>query len=272
MKKLLFLATVFIASSLFAQEVTNTLSGTFKSKKKDDLYSPLVFDGKGKVLIGEFDEVGNEYFERNDSVVVFVEKTFFIFKKDKNQLKGISDWVDKSTYKSNLKSFDNTAQSDPQLSKRANFLAKHYDLNFKNNSNILFEMDEQSLTKKLKENELGNEKLCNEGFDESCKIVFAYKFSEQSGGIFETLNNAENLKIKPNKELENLAKKVIDLGNPDGYGLFYTYYFFTGDKKKAEENLQKGLDLGSLYCHEISMNIATAEYENSVNEEINKSK
>ena len=91
MKKLLFLTIIFISNSLFAQQITNTLSGTFKTKAKDELYNPFIFDGKGRVTIGEFDEVGYEFTERNDSVVIFVEKTVFIFKKEKNQLKGISD-------------------------------------------------------------------------------------------------------------------------------------------------------------------------------------
>ncbi len=271
MKKIIFLATIFITSTLFAQETsTNTLNSTFKTKAKDELYNPLKFDGQGRVIINDYGEAGYEFFERNDSVVIFVEKTVFIFKKEKNQLKGISDWVDKKVYKSDLKAFDNSLQSNPALAKRANFLAQHYDVNFKNNSTFLFDFDEASLTAKLKENEVANEKLCTEGFDESCKIVFAYKFSAESGGIFETLNNADNIKIKPNKELEKLAQRVIDLGNPDGYGLYYSYYFFTGDKQKAEENLQKGLDLGSPYCNEISLNTALSEFENNVNNELDK--
>lgn len=268
MKNSFLIAAIFISNLLFAQQITNTLSGTFKTKAKDELYNPFTFDGKGRVAIGEFDEVGYEFTERNDSVVIFVEKTVFIFKKEKNQLKGISDWVDKKVYKSDIKSFSNTQQSDAKLAQRAKFLAQHYDLNFKNNATFLFDLDENSLNQKIKQNEIANEKLCNEGFDESCKIVFAYKFSEQSGGFFETLTNADNIKIKPNKELEKLAQKVIDLGNPDGYGLFYTYYYFTGNKAKAEQNLQKGLDLGSPYCAELSLNIALSELENNISEEI----
>ena len=268
MKKIIFLATMIIATTLSAQQITNTLSGTFKTKAKDELYNPLKFDGKGKVTINEFGEDGYEFFERNDSVIIFVDKTVFIFKKEKNQLKGISDWVDKKVYKSEMKSFSNNPKTDAKLAKRADFLAQHYDLNFKNNATFLFDLDENSLNKKLKENEVANDKLCKEGFDESCKIVFAYKFAEQSGGVFETLTNAENITIKPNKELEKLAQRVIDLGNPDGYGLFYTYYYFTGNKEKAEQFLQKGIDLGSPYCAEISLNTALSELENSMNEEI----
>ena len=268
MKKILFLATIFIAITLSAQQVTNTLEGVFTTKAKDELYNPLKFDGKGKVTINEFGEDGYEFFERNDSVIIFVDKTVFVFKKEKNQLKGISDWVDKKVYKSNLKYFENKPQTDAKLAQRASWMAQNYDINFKNNATFLFDLDENSLNKKLKENEQANEKLCKEGFDESCKIVFAYKFAEQSGGVFETLTNAENITIKPNKELQQLAQRVIDLGNPDGYGLFYTYYYFTGEKEKAEQFLQKGIDLGSPYCAEISLNTALSELENSMNEEI----
>ncbi|MFV0190697.1 MULTISPECIES: hypothetical protein [unclassified Empedobacter] len=271
MKKLFLLTTFFMVSALFAQQATNTLEGVFTTKAKDELYNPLKFDGKGKVTINEFGEDGYEFFERNDSVVIFVEKTVFIFKKEKNQLKGISDWVDKKVYKSNLKSFENKPQSDSKLAQRANWMAENYDINFKNNATYLFDFDEESLTKKLKENEAANAKLCKEGFDESCKVVFAYKFAEQSGGVFETLSATEELKLKPNKELQQLAQRVIDLGNPDGYGLFYTYYYFTGEKEKAEEFLQKGLDLGSKYCTEISLNSALSEFGEGLQSEVEES-
>lgn len=268
MKKLFLLTTLFMVSALFAQQATNTLEGVFTTKAKDELYNPLKFDGKGRVTIGDFDEVGYEFTERNDSVIIFVEKTVFIFKKEKNQLKGISDWVDKKVYKSNLKSFENKAQSNPKLAQRANWMAQNYDINFKNNASFLFDLDENSLNQKLKENETANAKLCKEGFDESCKVVFAYKFAEQSGGVFETLNAADEIKLKPNKELQQLAQRVIDLGNPDGYGLFYTYYYFTGQKEKAEQFLQKGLDLGSAYCNEISLNSALSEFGEGLESEI----
>ncbi|CAM3301279.1 hypothetical protein [Empedobacter stercoris] len=268
MKKIFLLTALFAVSTLFAQQVTNTLEGVFTTKSKDELYNPLKFDGKGKVTITEFDEEGYEFFERNDSVVIFVEKTVFIFKKEKNQLKGISDWVDKKVYKSNLKSFENKPQTEAKLAQRAGWMAQNYDINFKNNASYLFDFDEEGLNRKLKENETANAKLCKDGFDESCKIVFAYKFAEQSGGIFETLSATEELKLEPNKELEQLAQRVLDLGNPDGYGLFYNYYYFTGEKEKAEEFLQKGLDLGSKYCTEISLNLALSELENNMNEEV----
>ncbi|QES93083.1 hypothetical protein F0358_10360 [Empedobacter brevis] len=271
MKKLFLLATLFMVSTLFAQQATNTLEGVFTTKAKDELYNPFKFDGKGKVTINEFGEDGYEFFERNDSVVIFVEKTVFIFKKEKNQLKGISDWVDKKVYKSNLKSLENKRQTDSKLAQRANWMAQNYDINFKNNATFLFDLDENSLIQKLKENEAANAKLCKEGFDESCKVVFAYKFAEESGGVFETLNAADELKLKPNKELEQLAQRVIDLGNPDGYGLFYTYYYFTGEKEKAEQFLQKGLDLGSPYCNEISINSAMSEFGESLQSEIEDS-
>ena len=268
MKKMIFLVLAFAMTTLSAQTITNTLKGAFKTKAKDELYNPLVFDGKGKVTISEFQEIGYDFFERNDSVVVFVDKTFFVFKKEKNQLKGISDWVDKKMYKSDLKSLDNSPQTDSKLAQRAKWLAQYFDLNFKDNASILFDSeDEASLNAKLKANELANQKLCDEGFDLSCKIVFAYKFSEQSGGIFETLNNGDNIKLKPNKELEKLAQRVIDLGNPDGYGLFYSYYYFTGDQEKADNFLEKGLELGSPYCAELSLNIALSELENNIDED-----
>ena len=109
---MIFLVLAFAMTALSAQTITNTLKGTFKTKAKDELYNPLVFDGKGKVTISEFQEIGYDFFERNDSVVVFVDKIYFVFKKEKNKLKGISDWVDKKVYKSDLKSLDNLPQTD----------------------------------------------------------------------------------------------------------------------------------------------------------------
>ncbi len=271
MRKYLLFTSIFVAISLFAQEVTNTMQGTFNTKAKDELYNPLVFDGKGKVTITEFDENGYEFFERNDSVIIFVEKTVFIFKKEKNQLKGISDWVDNKVYKSALKSFQNQLQTDTQLAQRAKWLSQHYDLNLKNTADWIFNLDEAMLQEKLIQNEKDNQVLCDEGFDEGCKIVFSYKMAEQTGGMMEMLEKSEagiEIKIKPNKTIEKLAQRVIDLGNPDGYGLFYSYYYFTGEEEKAEEFLQKGLDLGSAYCSELSLNLALAELENNMNTEI----
>ena len=88
-----------ITVNIFAQKSTNTLEGYFKNNNDDDLYTSIYLDGKGHALINEAYEA--EYFQREDLLYVFPDKSVFILKVDKDNLKGKSSWVKKLTFKKN---------------------------------------------------------------------------------------------------------------------------------------------------------------------------
>ena len=74
----LFLAVLFALSVSVianAQNISATLKGYFSTSKKDALYSSIYFDGEGHVLIN--DNYAGEYFQKEDCVYVFPDKSVF---------------------------------------------------------------------------------------------------------------------------------------------------------------------------------------------------
>lgn len=253
MKSISLLTLLFSSTLLFAQHVNNSLEGTFKNKNKESLYGTLVFDGQGKVNINDMKMY--EYFERHDSVIIFVDKTTFEFKKEKDRLIGISDWVDQEVFKSNGKMSIATLPKNDHLQQRANWLSQYYDINYQLGTNLLESVtDEADLEKQMNILANENKKLCVQGFDLGCIQQFSHEMMAEMGGISEAFNLDENYRMKPQKKFEDLANRVIELGNPDGYGLLSTYWQLTGDATKAQEMNDKGIEEGCELCIEQYIN------------------
>ena len=263
MKTILSLFLFQFALFTFGQNPTNTLIGLYKNSAKNSLYSTLNFDGKGKVSVSEMDSY--DFFERNDSVVILVDRVPFVFKKNKkNILKGIGDWIDGESFKSTENSFI-YSQTTPANLQRAKWVANHYDINYKNILDYVF--DENLGFDQLNKNLITkNESPCNEGFDLACIQVFSLKLIQNMGGFNQIINSdsIDNIKAKPDVELEKLGQKIIDLGNAEGYGLLANYYLFLGDKEKSESYKDLGIENGCRICFSLEIN--------SLVEEINGSK
>ena len=250
MKYFSLLLLFCVAQLSFAQNITNTLKGNFKTKSKDAMYSFFDFDGAGQVNVSEYKSY--PYFERNDSVIIILQKSAFVFKKNKNELKGVSDWIDGQIYKSNDKVFQ-YAVENPDLNKRNIHLSNYYDINIKNISKYLNTAN-LNFDDVLKDLKAKNEVLCKEDFDLSCIQVFAYSLTDLVGGFNAVFSDSTKvIDIQPNPELETLGNKIIQLGNPEGYGLLASYYKILKQDSKADELIEKGLEQGCEMCLTIAL-------------------
>lgn len=236
----------------YSQTVSNNLIGNYNAKNKKSLYSSLQFDGNGKVNINEMDEY--EFFERNDSIIILVDKTVFVLQKMKNnELKGISEWVNGDVFKSKEKEFQ-YAENAPSKTKRAKYIAKYYDINFKDIMNYTVG-EGDSFNVILNDLKTKNEVLCKENFDLSCVQVFVYTLTESMGGFDAIFSETKDFPtVKPDPALEALGNKIIHLGNVEGYGLLSQYYDLINDKQKAQSFKETGLELGCKLCLELEMN------------------
>jgi len=79
MKRCILSILCFLSSYILsAQNADNSLQGYYKASSDDTLYSSFNFDGNGKVSIGDMDY--GDYFTRNDSLIIYPDKSIFIFK------------------------------------------------------------------------------------------------------------------------------------------------------------------------------------------------
>jgi len=258
MKKILgafFILALNLISN--AQTISNSLNGYFSTSKKDALYTSIHFDGKGHALIN--DGFSGEYFQLDDMVYVFPDKSVFIFKLEKDKLKGVSNWVEKQTYKLSqvpmnddyIREFK-TYKIDPDL------LYQYYIQNFnKGTDEISFSVfeDGEAYLKKMEE-------LCQKNLTSACGALFGIKLLDASGGLDAFLSE-EKMVVKENKNLENIATKMIDLGDFRGYALLGSYYALIGNLDKAKALYNEGSEKGD---GDSAMALFALELEEASNE------
>ena len=250
--KFLNLLFLILGQIIFAQNVTNTLKADFKTKSKDALYSYINFDGEGNADISGYNTY--PYFERNDSVVILVDKSAFVLKKVKNELVGVSDWIEGNKYKSNLKQLNSVPQTNQELLKKAELYSDYYTTNYIKVANLFTdELNEDVYEKMMDQLIQNNDNLCKRDLDLGCIQLFSLKMTKEMGGVSAALNLSEDFVFKPNKYFEDLGQKVINLGNPQGYGLLASYYTLTRDKQKADEMVEKGIEEGCELCLTIAL-------------------
>ena len=231
-----------------AQNISATLKGYFSTSKKDALYSNIYFDGEGHVLIN--DNYAGEYFQKEDYVYVFPDKSVFIFKVDKDKLKGISSWVEKNTYKqAKIPSNDSVERVFKTYKINPTLLHQWYIQNFKEGTDeISFSVLEDS--SKFK-NQM--EDLCNKDLAAACGSLFGINILEAVGGLNALLDteNRSAVELKPDIKIEAIARKMINLNDFRGYSLLGSYYMMLGNTEKAkliyEEGAQQG-DIDSVYA------------------------
>ncbi|MFD0701788.1 hypothetical protein [Myroides pelagicus] len=105
MRNLLVVLFALQAVFAFGQKASNNLIGTFKNKSFWILTNTLEFDGKGKVNVNG--KAKHEFFERNDTIFILQDNNpMYLIKQGKNQLKGFSKNIKRSTFNSTSDSFE----------------------------------------------------------------------------------------------------------------------------------------------------------------------
>lgn len=241
MKKRLLFILLFLSSYIIsAQDADNSLQGYYKATDDKTFYTSFNFDGNGKVLISDMDY--GDYFTRNDSLIIYPDKSIFIFKIKKGKLTGISNWVEKGVWIPKKDSSEINNRKDPGAArKKAQLLAEYYD---KTKSPSKSDLDFEAL---LSGKTAGvNEGLCNKGLAKACMNLFGLKMMEYTPGLLSSPEKIASKKIKPHPELIALSKKIIDLGEPEGYTVLGSYYYTLGLKEKAFKTWDEGEKNGSL--------------------------
>lgn len=262
MKNLLLLISLLTSIGIDAQTLSNNLKGSYTSNDKTTMYSSLHFDGNGKVKINDYEE---EYifYEKNDSLYVIVDKTPFTFaKKSKGELLGTSDWVEGVKYKSKSKNFE-YAPVNPSQAQYLKLLDQYYILNFKDAFELLLSSQPNDRNITMEDIQMKNKMICDQDFELACVQEFAYRITNMMGGI-ESMLNQTPAEITDDKGLLDLGKKIIRLGNPDGYGLISTYYSVLGNEEESNNYLKMGLENGCKICFEIEMNNFIKDIESEI--------
>lgn len=246
----------FIGLTTYAQNISNNINGYFKNTKKDNLYSSIHFNGKGHAIIN--DAYPAEYFIQDNLLYIFPDKSVFIFEVEKNKIKGVSNWVEKQTFKeATVPTNEEYEIIFEAYTIDPNLLQQFYSYNYNEKTDevswFAFEEPEEYL------NEM--QKLCDKGLTLACGALFGMKYIEATGG-FENL--FENQQISENKELEKIAQKMVNLGDGRGYTLLGSYFLSLGNTEKAKEVLTIGSEKGNLQA-------TLTLFELEVNESLNES-
>ncbi|WP_184873819.1 hypothetical protein [Chryseobacterium sp. G0240] len=231
-KKLSVLVSAFLISGFtFAQKADNALQGYFEEQGDETFYKSFNFDGNGKI-VGGFKS--SYYFTRNDSLVIIPDKDIFIFKIEKNKLIGISDWVKNGVWVRKKDSTEINNRVNPEESqKKAALLASYYDKT-KNMSGL------DALFSNTNDFTRISESFCNQGLAKACLNAFGLKMMEYTSGFFGDLEKIKDKKLKPHPELIELSRKMISLGETEGYNVLGAYYHLLGLREKAFETWKEG--------------------------------
>ena len=258
MKLILFFA--LFSLSVFSQNITNSLNGYYTNSVENDLYSSFSFDGKGHVIINDLFQ--GEYFQKDNKLFIFPDKSVFILKIDQNELKGESSWVKKSVFKKSTIPDLEEPVTFAENFVDAKLLYEFYKLNFKDDTDeisfSLFENEEVYLKKTTQ--------LCNQGLTAACGAQFGILYMQTVGGLEALLGETNKQQpVKVNAELENLAKKMISLGDVRGYSLLGSYFYAIGDEEKAMATYQEGVEQGDQSSAAVILEI---ELQKMIDEEV----
>ncbi|MFP3597011.1 hypothetical protein [Chryseobacterium sp. SIMBA_029] len=240
--KLFRLLLMVYGCVLSAQGADNALHGYYGADNDKTLYSSFSFsfDGNGKVLIADMDY--GDFFTRNDSLIIYPDKSIFIFKIKKDKLIGISNWVEKGVWSPRKDSTSINNRLNPiDAKKKAELLAEYYDKTKKSSKSGL---DFDALVSG-KTNEI-NEKLCQKGLAKACMNLFGLKMMEYTPDLLSDPGKIPSKKLKAHPELILLSERIIELGEPEGYTVLGSYYYVLGLKEKAFKTWDEGEKKGSL--------------------------
>lgn len=254
MKKIIvILVFVLIKINLNAQNINNNILGYFKGTTDNLLYESFSFDNNGKVKIGLFG-VG-DYFYKEDSLIIFPDKSIFKFKIVRDTLIGASEWVKGGVWIKKDSTIINSRNDSAKSLNNALLLNEYYEeTRLKLNSmDMLFDENLQNnYTETLNS-------LCNKGLGRSCLELFGMKLLKEMGGIKATMNRNNITPKIENPELVAFAHKIIDMGEVEGYTALGSYYLTLGLKDKALEQYDKAIEKGSSNSAVARMNVSLME-------------
>jgi len=239
MKKIYYLLLIISLSNWAgAQVIDNNIQGYYQAKSDSNMYSFFEFDGNGKVNITGIGT--GDYFIKGDSLIIYPDKSIFKFKIKNNTLVGVSNWVNKETWIRKDTVVANNRKNEAASKKKAALLHEYYKIS---SEKMALEMMMDDTAAKTKKEKIS--KLCNDGLSKACMDYFGILLIEDQG-MDALLHPEKNTKPKPlNKEIVSLGNKIIALDEPEGYTLLGTYYFILGQKEKATEQWNKGVEKGS---------------------------
>jgi hypothetical protein len=258
MKIFLILTVFFTLQFANAQKVSNNLIGHYKEVGDSTLYSYFTFDNNGKVDIMGFGK--EDYFIKGDSLIVFTNKSdIFKFILTKNKLKGVSKWVDKGNWEKYDSIVVDNRKDNELAGRRANLLNEYYEKTRLNGPQmeLLFDGD------KMKNYKATINDLCLKELPKACVELFGLKL----GGL-ESYLKKDTKKMTEDPEMISLAKKIIDLGEVEGYTVLGSYYCAVGKIDEGKINLNKAVELGSTKA---SLTLLGMEYDEMEKEETKKS-
>ncbi|WP_133121644.1 hypothetical protein [Chryseobacterium sp. PMSZPI] len=233
MRKLLLTSTLLLAGCMSAQKADNALQGYYEEQGNETFYKGFSFDGNGKVVGGMSN---GYYFTRNDSLVVFPDKSIFIFKIKKDKLIGVSDWVEKGIWTRKKDNSEvNNRKNPEEARKRAALLAEFYDKTKK-----WSELDALVSDDLLKT----NEDFCNRGLPRACLTTFGIKMVKYTPDLLGDPDKIKAKKLKPHPELIQLSQRIVSLGETEGYNVLGSYYLILGLQDKAFETWTEGENHG----------------------------
>lgn len=254
-KKFFYLVVALIIGgiqTLSAQKISNELHGYFKASSDTALYEYFSFDGNGTV---DITGMGNGYyFQKDDSLIVYPDKSIFKFIIKGDKLYGASDWVDGYVWEKVQDTTVESLRTDPGESDRiAGLLYQYYNIKKGGNElSLLFEGPDSTY-----ENTLKN--LCDSGLSKACLDYAGLKTLEDMGGVAALFDSKKQVKKRaPNQEIVDIIYRAIDLGDTNGYEVLGGYYAAIGDIQAARESFELGGELG---CGKCGMALFSLELE-----------
>lgn len=241
-KKGMIWGALLIGTVLNAQAPSNNLEGYFKSNKKDALYTSIHLDGKGHALIN--DGFQAEYVQNGDKLYVFPDKSVFVFKVENGRLKGESSWVEKATFKKSEVPFSEEPFVFPAYTVDAGLLFDFYKLNYKEGTDegsfYMFENEEDYIKQMAS--------LCDKGLTSACGAYFGTLYLQSAGGLESLLDENALKGFSKNPEMEEIANRMIMLGDVRGYGLLGSYLYAAGNEQEALKVYNEGMEKGDQNC------------------------
>lgn len=240
MKKTAILLALFAVTIGQSQMANNNLQGYFKDISGSNIYSYFSFDNNGKVNIMGMDN--GDYFIKNDTLIVFPDKSLFKFKVEKDKLIGVSNWVQDGVWLLEKDSIViNNRKTETVAQNRANLLNEYYEKTRKKNNQMELMFDENLMIEYKKT----IESLCDRGLPRACFELLGLKIMDDMGGFAAAMNPEKSKPMTENPAIIALANKLIGWGEIEGYTQLANYYTMLKQEQKAKENFEKAINAGS---------------------------
>lgn len=244
-KYCLLLLSVAVLLSCTSQKITqknkyyinNNVNGYYKLTSESGLYDAFLFDGNGAVKIAPFFQKRN-FFQKGDSVIVYPDKSVFVFKIKQDSLIGISNWVENSKWVRVKDSVvPNNRIDEKKALKKANLLSQYHAI--LNGKNEMFALLDDKIHVKY-------DSLCKEGLGLACMQMIGIR-TTKSVGFENLLEKRDTTKVyTPDAKLLDYANRAYKLGEVDAYTALGGYYILINRLEEGKKYLRIASDNGSM--------------------------